>query len=260
MVNYGYCITSISAVRFEPSERAEMVSQLFFGEIFIVLEDTVKWVYIRNENDGYTGWLERRQYAPMSEQAYAAAKGSAYAFPKNILSTLTHDSSQKSIRIFHGTPLPFNINEEVEINNSIWRLDGDFFYKPSVPNAEKIIAMAKEYLNAPYLWGGKSIFGCDCSGFVQTIFNMNGITIKRDAFLQARDGEIVNLIDEALPGDLIFFDNLEGQIIHVGIFMGNGQIIHASGYVKIDAIDHLGIFNADLQTYTHKLRVIKRYF
>lgn len=259
MANYGYCITSISAVRAEPSERAEMTTQLFFGEIFTVLEDTVKWLYIRNENDSYTGWIERKQYAPMSEQAYATARGSAYIFPKNALSELTRVASQDTIRIFHGTALPVNIDEEVELNGVIWKLNSDFFYRPAVPDAENIVAMAKEYVNAPYLWGGKSIFGCDCSGFVQTVFHQNGIFLKRDASLQAREGEIVNLIDEAAPGDLIFFDNLEGEIIHVGIFIGDGKIIHASGFVRIDAVDHYGIFNVDLQSYSHKLRVIKRY-
>lgn len=259
MANYGYCITSISAVRSEPSERAEMVTQLFFGEIFTVLEDTVKWVYIRNENDGYNGWLERKQYAPMSEQYYAMVRGNAIIFPKNLLTTLRHTNSQKTIRIFHGTPLPVDINEQIELNGNTWTIEGEFFYRPSTPSRDNIVSMAKEYLNAPYLWGGKSIFGCDCSGFVQTIFDMNGLCIKRDASQQAREGDTVHLIDEAEPGDLIFFDNHEGNIIHVGIFIGNGQIIHSSGYVRIDKIDHLGIYNEDLQTYTHKLRIIKRY-
>ncbi len=121
-----------------------------------------------------------------------------------------------------------------------------------------IIEFSKSYLNAPYLWGGKSPFGIDCSGFVQVVFKMNGIHLSRDASQQANAGENVSLLDEARPGDLLFFDNDEGDIIHVGILMEDKKIIHASGKVRIDVIDHQGIYNNDIKKYTHKLRLIKR--
>jgi hypothetical protein len=261
MADYGYCNTSIAAMRAEPSERSEMVSQLFFCEVFTILEDTVKWLFIRCENDGYTGWIDRKQYIPITDKEYTLLRGRSIAFPKELITTLKNQHTDECIRIFHGTPLPVNLQGIVEINSHRWKPEGDIFYRPtSTPDRKNIVETAKTYLHAPYLWGGKSIFGCDCSGFVQTIYNMNGITIKRDASQQAREGETVNLIDEATPGDLIFFDNHEGDIIHVGILIENNQIIHASGCVRIDKIDHFGIFNQQQQTYTHKLRIIKRYF
>jgi hypothetical protein len=260
MADYGYCHTSMAAMRAEPSERSEMVSQLFFCEVFTILEDTVKWLFIRCENDGYTGWIDRKQHGPRTDKEYTLWRGRSIAFPKDWMMELTNKDTSEQIRIFHGTPLLVNLQGLIEINNHIWESKGEVFYRPtSLPNRKNVANMAKSYHRAPYLWGGKSCFGCDCSGFVQTIYNMNGISIKRDASQQAREGETVNLIDEALSGDLIFFDNHEGDIIHVGILIEDQQIIHASGYVRIDKIDHFGIFNTQQQTYTHKLRIIKRY-
>ena len=259
MADYGYCNTSMAAMRAEPSERSEMVSQLFFYEVFTILEDTVKWLFIRCENDGYTGWIDRKQYLPITNKEYTLLRGRSMAFPKDFITTLENQQTSERIRIFHGTPLPVNIQGVVEINSQQWKPEGEIFYRPSSPDRKNIVKMAKSYEQTHYLWGGKSCFGCDCSGFVQTIYNMNGVSIKRDASQQAREGETVNLIDEALPGDLLFFDNHEGAIIHVGILIEENQIIHASGCVRIDKIDHFGIFNSQQQTYTHKLRIIKRY-
>jgi hypothetical protein len=220
----------------------------------------VKWLFIRNEYDGYTGWIDRKQYVPISDKEYTLLRGRSIAFPKEALMELTNQQTGETMRVFHGTPLLVNLKGLVEINGHIWKPQGEIFYRPaSSPNRKNIVEMAKNYHNTPYLWGGKSCFGCDCSGFVQTIYNMNGVTIKRDASQQAREGETVNLIDEALPGDLVFFDNHEGDIIHVGILIEDNQIIHASGCVRIDTVDHFGIFNVQQQTYTHKLRIIKRY-
>ena len=114
------------------------------------------------------------------------------------------------------------------------------------------------YLNAPYLWGGKTPFGIDCSGFTQMVYKLNGYKIHRDASQQALEGEPLSFIEESEVGDLAFFDNDEGNIIHVGIIMENNYIIHASGKVRIDRLDHLGIYNPELKKHTHKLRVIKK--
>ncbi|MDR2570592.1 MAG: C40 family peptidase, partial [Oscillospiraceae bacterium] len=204
--------------------------------------------------------IDRKQYVPITDKEYTLLRGRSIAFPKDFMTTLVNQQTGESIRIFHGTPLPVNLKGLVEIGSHTWKPEGDVFYRPtSLPDRKNIVDMAKSYQHAPYLWGGKSCFGCDCSGFVQTVYNMNGVSIKRDASQQAREGETVNLIDEASPGDIVFFDNHEGNIIHVGILIEENQIIHASGCVRIDKIDHFGIFNPQQQTYTHKLRIIKRY-
>ena len=122
----------------------------------------------------------------------------------------------------------------------------------------KLVSTALHYLNSPYLWGGKSPFGIDCSGFVQCVYQLHGIQLPRDAYLQAAHGETLGFIDESEPGDLAFFDNNEGKITHVGIIMPDYHIIHAFGQVRIDRLDQTGIFNSLQNTHTHKLRVIKK--
>ena len=100
--------------------------------------------------------------------------------------------------------------------------------------------------------------GMDCSGFSQVVHRIVGNDLPRDASQQVELGDTISFVEEAQAGDLAFFDNEEGNITHVGICLGGGDIIHASGSVRIDKLDHIGIFNADKGTYSHKLRVIKR--
>ena len=126
--------------------------------------------------------------------------------------------------------------------------------------SESIVNCAKEFLNVPYLWGGKSFFGIDCSGFTQIIYKIHGIKIPRDAYQQAEIGDALTFIEEAKPGDLAFFENKEGRIHHVGIILADQKIIHAHGKVRIDSLDSTGIFNKDQNKHTHKLRFIRSYF
>jgi len=118
--------------------------------------------------------------------------------------------------------------------------------------------IASLYLNAPYLWGGRSPLGIDCSGFTQVVFKAAGVRLPRDAYQQAEVGQTLGFVEEASEGDLAFFDNAEGKIIHVGIVLKDRFIIHASGKVRIDKLDHQGIFNRETGKYSHTLRVIKR--
>lgn len=258
MAIYGFCNTSLAALRAEPSDRSEMVSQLFFGEMFTILEESVKWTFIRNEIDNYNGWIDNKQILPLSEHAYTSARIRSVAFPKNLVTSLRHTGTNVETNVLFGTPLPINKRNMMEIDKSMWEIQGEIFNRPNKADSKLVIETAKVFLNAPYLWGGKSPFGLDCSGLTQTVFNMNGITLPRDAYLQAHEGETVNLFDEALPGDLLFFDNQEARIIHVGILSYDNTIIHSSGRVRIDPVDHYGIYNKEIHSYSHKLRIIKR--
>ena len=123
---------------------------------------------------------------------------------------------------------------------------------------DNLVKTAMHYLNCPYMWGGKSPFGIDCSGFVQCVYQLHGIQLPRDAYLQSEHGETLGFIDESEAGDLAFFDDEEGKITHVGIIMSDYHIIHAFGQVRIDRLDQTGIFNNALNKHTHKLRVIKK--
>jgi len=125
--------------------------------------------------------------------------------------------------------------------------------------ADTVRETAFAYLDVPYIWGGKSKFGIDCSGFCQQVYKAFGIRLPRDAYQQAALGEVVGFLQEVQCGDLAFFDNEEGKITHVGMMLSSQEIIHASGKVRIDKIDNQGIINVDTGARTHRLRIIKRY-
>jgi cell wall-associated NlpC family hydrolase len=169
-----------------------------------------------------------------------------------------------------GSSLP-HLNElRFQVGNKVFFYDGlvseirlqdTFTNLPHSPeNKQQLVGDAMLYLNAPYLWGGRTPFGIDCSGFVQMVYKLQGLKLLRDASQQATQGEVISLLAEAEQGDLAFFDDEEGNITHVGMIIDSQRIIHCSGRVQIDNLDHEGIFNVRLQKYTHKLRLIKRIF
>lgn len=138
---------------------------------------------------------------------------------------------------------------------------GEVWNPEEIKITPKIIKqVAYKFLNTSYLWGGKSVFGIDCSGFTQMTYKFINKQLPRDASQQAEKGDIVNFLQQANCGDLAFFDNEEGQIIHVGILLNQHEIIHSSGKVRIDKIDNQGIVNSETKQQTHRLRIIKRYF
>jgi hypothetical protein len=164
------------------------------------------------------------------------------------------NSNNELLPITLGASLSF-LNHS-EINTENFEFEG--MKTSGVKPKTDLLTTAYMYLNAPYLWGGKTPFGIDCSGFTQMVYKLNGYKVLRDASQQSTQGEALSFIEESEPGDLAFFDNDEGKIIHVGIMMENNYIIHASGKVRIDRVDHLGIYNAELNKHTHRLRVIKK--
>lgn len=147
----------------------------------------------------------------------------------------------------------------MNINAERYKIEGTVVIPGKNKFDDEVIKTAGSYLNTPYLWGGRSPYGIDCSGFTQMVFKQFGIRLKRDAWQQAGQGEVVDFLQSAKAGDLAFFDNDEGKISHIGIMVDNSQVMHASGKVRTDIIDNQGIYNEEMKRYTHKLRIIKRF-
>ncbi|MFQ3173157.1 MAG: hypothetical protein ACI9WT_000764 [Flavobacterium sp.] len=250
---FGICNLAIIPLRFEPNDKSEIVSQVLFGEHFKVLEQLKQWSRIKMQFDGYEGWVDSKQYQSISESSHNLLSEDPIVLNSDLVEYITCGSNLL-IPIPLGSSLSF-INH-AEINKSNFDFEGTRVN--GVKNKKNLINTAFLYLNAPYLWGGKTPFGIDCSGFTQMVYKLNGYKLLRDASQQSAQGEALSFIEESEPGDLAFFDNEEGNIIHVGIIMENNYIIHASGKVRIDRIDHLGIYNAEINKHTHKLRVIKK--
>ena len=254
---FAICRVAVAPLRTAASDKAEISTQLLFGDAVEVLETAEPWWRIRNAYDDYEGWMDFKQLIVITAEEYHQSQNYTYLAPpqvNNILvsnqgtnfylpasSTLPHYEDGVCKLGTHKFKVVFNPHKVLSINEG------------------KILKYAMFFLNAPYLWGGKTLFGIDCSGFSQSVFKLLGIRIKRDAAQQAEQGKTVNFLPEVKIGDLAFFDNAEGRIIHVGIMLNNNEIIHASGRVRIDPIDGQGIYNAELGRYSHQLRIIKRF-
>ena len=250
---FGICNLAIIPLRIEPSDRSEIVSQVLFGEHFEVLEQIKQWSKIRLQYDNYEGWIDSKQFQPISDSDYNQLSQDAIILSSDLIEYITAPSNFL-MPIPIGASLSFLNHNDINVTN----FDFEGSKISGVKPKSNLINTSFMYLNAPYLWGGKTPFGIDCSGFTQMVYKLNGYHLLRDASQQATQGEALSFIEESEPGDLAFFDNEEGQIIHVGIIMDDNYIIHASGKVRIDRLDHLGIYNAEANKHTHKLRVIKK--
>jgi len=250
---YGICNLAIIPLRNEPNDRSEQVSQVLFGEHFQIIEKQKQWFKIRLYFDSYEGWIDAKQCQQITESDFETLSANAEILNNDLIEYISNEANVL-IPIPLGASLSFL---ELEfINTQAYNFEG-LKVTGTKPKSE-LIKTAFMYLNSPYLWGGKTPFGIDCSGFTQMVYKLNGYKILRDASQQAMQGEALSFIEESESGDLAFFDNEEGKIIHVGIIMNDNNIIHASGKVRIDRLDHLGIYNAETNRHTHKLRVIKK--
>jgi len=258
-MEFGICIVSIAPMRKLPDDRSEMVSQALFGEAFEILGTQKNWAQIKLAYDGYIAWIDVKQMLYIDEFRYNSLTEEEYQMVGDIAQIIINTRTQDITTLPIGAILPQFLNGKIKVRDNFYEYDGITTSSITKPNRNIIIENAMLYQNAPYLWGGKTPFGIDCSGFTQMVYKLSGIRIPRDSSKQAENGVTINFITDARKGDLAFFDDEEGNIIHVGILMGNNKIIHASAYVRIDSIDHEGIYNNQTQKYTHKLRLIKSY-
>ncbi len=248
-MQYGVCNLSLVPLRFEASDKSELVSQILYGEHFKVLEQRKNWSKVRLAFDKYEGWLDNKQYLEITKQDYQKIDNSKPIFSSDLVEFVEDENNQ-----LHPIILGSSLNDSLKVLKH--KHSGNTICQ--VMPKDNLIRTASHYLNSPYLWGGKSPFGIDCSGFTQMVYKINGYKLFRDASQQATQGDVLSFIEESEPGDLAFFDNSEGDIIHVGIIMENNYIIHAHGNVRIDRLDQSGIYNISQNKHTHKLRVIKK--
>ncbi|HEK21975.1 C40 family peptidase [Mucilaginibacter sp.] len=253
-MEYGICNLAVIPLRAEPSDRSEMVSQLLFGEAFEVLEWKDKWVNIVTANDSYKGWIDRLHCNSLGHIAYKSLQQKPAPLTYRAVTQAWRIADNSVAYLPVGSSLAFLEGTTCYISNQRFEIIGE------IGETDSLVNIAQSFLNAPYLWGGRTHFGVDCSGFTQAVYKLRGLQLKRDAWQQAEQGEEVDSVLKAKLGDLAFFDNAEGRITHVGIVLGPGRIIHASGKVKIDLLDEKGIYSVDMKRYTHKLKSIRRYF
>ena len=215
-MNKGICNVSVAPVRADKTDKAEIVTEILYGESADILEAQSNWTKIKMHYDGYEGWMDTKQISPVEDDFLAKRK--------------THLITEPfQSRVMETGKVLLSMGSEVSFET--------IHAQRGATVRQSIVETAKEFLNVPYLWGGKSFFGVDCSGFTQLVLKVHDIKIPRDAYQQGEVGEPLSFIEEAQPGDLAFFENSEGRIIHVGFMLENSQIIHAHGKVRIDTLD-----------------------
>lgn len=269
-MEFGICLQNIVPVRLEPSHRAEMVTQILFGELYRVIETNLNWKRIKLSFDDYEGWIEEKQHTGLDENQFISLSEAETPCSLDLVQLITNETNKSVFPIVMGSSLPGIEEFRFSVNDHSFEYDGQVSDVSELEEVESpqelndikqaMVHDAMLYLHAPYLWGGRTPFGIDCSGLIQMVFKLKKIKMLRDASQQAGQGEVVGLLDEAEPGDVAFFDDEEGNIIHTGLLIDRNRILHASGRVRIDTLDHEGIFNTELQQYTHKLRLIKRIY
>ena len=237
-MEYGICNLAVIPVRKEGSHTSEMVSQLLYNELYKVLDEKPGWYLIQTEDDHYEGWIQGIQHHAIGDEEFQTL-------------------SQKK-RFVVDQPVLEHQGRQLSIGTMLYEPVAGTMTIPEGFSPTLMLDFAQKMLNAPYLWGGRSILGIDCSGFVQLCARAAGKTLPRDASQQVQEGELVYFLPEIQPGDLAFFGNEEGKIIHVGMMLDTERIIHASGQVRIDYLDQSGIFNKERNEHTHRLQVIKR--
>ena len=254
-MEYGIITQSVVSVRETPSEKSQMVNQLLFGDLFLIKSKKADWYLIETVYDNFEGWVFKLQVTAISESFFQKAVGSTGYFVHSLYGMAK--GKNRNFPLLRGAQLPlweqgnFQIEEE------------EYYYKkavhapPLMPTGSDIITVAKGYLEAPYLWGGRSPFGIDSPGLVQIVFKMNGIMLPREAAHQVEKGEQILFVEAAHSGDIAFFESNDGTINHSGIVLNGNRIIHSWGKVRIDSLDHQGIFNNELKAYTHRLRLVK---
>ena len=254
-MKYGVCHLSVIPVRDDKTDASEIKTQMLFGETLEVLDQINQWVKIRVAYDDYIGWIDEKQFKYVPDEDFHELNRQ----PQKVFSDLTgHVQEGDNVtHIMIGSSLPFYHEGEIKIGETTYTVKGNYETGQITDLTERLLFYNKQYLNAPYLWGGRSLFGVDCSGLTQNTLKLCNIKIKRDACDQAEQGETINY-SEARAGDVPFFAK-NGKVHHVGILLDKHTIIHASGCVRIDRFDEKGIYNEERNKYTHELCWIKRY-
>ncbi len=260
-MQYGICLLPVAPLRTEAAEVAEQCSQVVFGDVFQILESTEKNSRIRLWYDDYEGWIDRKQYVEIDRDDYYLLTRAKPLYTGDFVNKVRILNNRTGLSYEARVPFAGRVfSKHYRVGDYEIDASEACLLKEEAFCGQRLLQYVERYLYTPYLWGGKSNFATDCSGFTQSIFKMFGSMLKRDASQQFTQGRRIASLNEAKAGDLAFFSNAAGKIVHVGILLSNSSIVHASGYVRTDKIDDKGILRTEDGVYSHALEQVRRFF
>lgn len=257
-MHFGICALSSIPVRFDPSEKSEIITQILFGEHFTITQKFMGWYEIELEFDRSIGWVDARLITPISAQLFHRINKKKSAVSTSISDLISTKEEQLSIVAGSSLPMWRPTKKEFSLGNSDYAIAGEYNAKPVKKLHQFLVQQALAYVDAPYETGGRTPFGIDASGLIQIVFKMAMIPIPRTIGEQVNLGDPLTFIEECQNGDVAFFHDQNGDINHAGFIWEKNKIIHVAEKVRIDGIDQYGIYNPETRRYSHNLRVIKR--
>ena len=246
------CENVFVPLRSSPSHKSEMLSQVLFGEKYVTDSVAGSWIRIRTIFDNYHGWIDTHHL----QNTLSTSDKKGYVLNRTLV-CFRSDNSRMVLEPGSEIYEPDFESKRFMAGNNIYSALPDF-NESYINVKESLTDTALRFINSPYIWGGRVPSGIDCSGFTQLVYKIHGIPVARDSREQAAMGKQVDFITDTRAGDLVFFDNEKGIISHVGMILSQGLVIHASGRVRIDSIDHQGIYKKEINGYSHRLRTIRR--
>jgi len=263
-MKYGVSHLSQISMRELPTHKSQLVSQLLFGDAYQMEEIVGDWLKIKTLDCGYEGYIEKKLWNEMHEKDAAEYSTLKKYFVTDYLIFIKEFETNITFPVFMGSSFPEPKDNMLILGNSIFVVElpeeRAILKLPNLTEQQSaLLRFASGFIRSPYLWGGRTPAGIDCSALVQLVFKRIEIALPRDASQQVNYGTQIDFATEWQVGDVAFFDNDDGIITHVGVICGKDKILHASGFVKIDMLDTTGIYSKPLEQYTHKLRIVKRF-
>lgn len=259
--SFSFGIISVThiSVRSNPDHKSELLTQLLFGETFSILNRWNDWLNIRVHPSNLEGWIPDQSYIPSATGGKAPGEGETFVNLQPIL--VSQESHPKyPIVVLPGSTLPIKAEtgKTFKLENQTYRFESPVPEPLDITEDNRMEALSLIFINTPFLYGGRSTYGIDGTGLIQLVYKMYGIPVpwKIEDIVQV--GKAIPFAHDSMPGDLAFFENKEGEIIHTGIITHPGKIIHCHGLVREDPIDHAGIYGIEEEKYLFYLRIINR--
>ena len=250
-------MVSTVSIRSKPDHQSRMINQMLFGELCeIITKKHSHWCRVKLKSDDSEGWCLSYQLKFITGTQFEKFQLKR-AFALDVSQSVIGDDQHLPILL--GSTLPHYDGISFKVPGQTMRYSGQVYFPDQSPfRMEMLIKIARKYLYAPYVPGGRSPFGIDEGGLIHMVYLIFGFGMPRSVYQQSQEGEILHFTSEARAGDLAFFEDESGKIIHGGIVIEEGKVLHAFGHVRIDLLDHFGLFNKELKSYTHRLRFVKR--